>query len=66
MSIGCPLLCLGNLSQRRMAHPHKLVSSGNQGDFDKAIYGFKIYKISIITIRIIYHQIKVDINPWPW
>jgi hypothetical protein len=39
------------------------VTSENQGDSDKAIYGFKIYKISIITIRITYHQIKVDINP---
>jgi len=37
--------------------------SENQGDSDIAIYGFKIYKISIITIRIIYYQIKVDINP---
>jgi hypothetical protein len=42
---------------------HRLRPSENQGDSDKAIYGFKIYKISIITIRITYHQIKVDINP---
>jgi hypothetical protein len=38
-------------------------ASGNQGDSDKAIYGFEIYKISIITIRITYHQINVDIDP---
>ena len=40
------------------------LTSGNQGDSDKAKFGFKIYKISIITIRITYHQINVDINPW--
>jgi hypothetical protein len=40
-----------------------VIISGNQGDSDKAIYGFKIYKISIIIIRITYHQINVDINP---
>ncbi len=39
---------------------HEGKASGNQGDSDKAIYGFKIYKISIITIRITYHQTKVD------
>jgi len=38
------------------------LASENQGDSDKAIYGFKFYKISIIIIRITYHQIKVDIN----
>ena len=41
-------------------------TSGKHPDSDKAIYGFKIYKISIITIRITYHQINVDINPWSW
>ena len=34
-------------------------ASGKHGDSDKGIYGFKIFKISIITIRILYHQIKV-------
>ena len=35
-------------------------TSGKHGDSDKAIYSFKIFKISIITIRITYHQIKLD------
>ena len=35
-------------------------SSGKHPDSDKAIYSFKIYEISIITIRITYHQIKLE------
>ena len=33
--------------------------SGKHGDSDKSIYNFKIFKISIITIRITYHQIRL-------
>jgi hypothetical protein len=63
------------LNLKKLTHPPKSphlnpikplwyeCQSGNQGDSDKAIYGIKIHKISIITIRITYHQIKVDINP---
>ena len=35
-------------------------TSGKRPDYDKAIYSFKFYKISIITIRITLHQIKLD------
>ena len=35
-------------------------SSGKHGNSDKGIYSFKILKISIITIRITYHQIRLD------
>jgi hypothetical protein len=41
-------------------------SSGNWGHSDKCLYTFKIDTISTITNRIIYHQIKVNINCWPW
>ena len=34
-----------------------MISSGRHGDSDKGIYSFKFSKISIITIRITYHQI---------
>ena len=30
------------------------------GKHDKGIYSFKIFEISIITIRITYHQIRLD------
>ena len=36
------------------------ITSGKQGDSDKGIYSFKIFEISIITIRITYHQIRLD------
>ena len=34
--------------------------SGKCGDYDKGIYSFKIFKISIITIRITYHQTRLE------
>ena len=39
----------------KMTHP-----SGKHGDSDKGIYSFIIFIISIITIRIIYHQISLE------
>ena len=33
---------------------------------DKGIYSFKIFKISIITIRITYHQTRLEKGRQPW
>ena len=41
-------------------------TSGNWGSSDKCLYTFKIDTISTITNRITYHQIKMNINCWPW
>ena len=41
-------------------HPLRSSSSGKCGDSDKGIYSFKIFKISIITIRIAYHQTRLE------
>jgi hypothetical protein len=38
-----------------LCHP-----ASGKGDSDKGIYSFKNCKIPKITIRITYHQIKVD------
>ena len=40
--------------------PEIASTSGKCGDSDKGIYSFKIFKISIITIRIAYHQTRLE------
>ena len=39
---------------------HITCTSGKCGDSDKGIYSFKIFKISIITIIITYHQTRLE------
>jgi hypothetical protein len=54
-----PIDMAQNIAPLRVPH-FTWCSSGKRGDSDKAIYSLKMFKISIITIRITYHQIKLD------
>ena len=47
-------------TRERVVYWQNILTSGKCGDSDKGIYSFKIFKISIITIRITYHRTRLE------